>query len=113
VGPQGPQGPSYVVAAGRFDADGRSGSPPLFAWNLVATPREREPNVFDLEVAGYDKEAAYAVRGTVVVGPDDPPYVIEVLDDAPLSIRVRSTSGETEPRGFVVEVSRFPEYGPA
>jgi hypothetical protein len=112
VGPQGPQGPTYVVAAGRFDERGQTGPPPLFAWNLLATPRRDEPNVFDLELAGYEKDAAYAVRGSVVVDPDDPPYVLEVLADAPLSVRVRSTTGDTQPRGFVVEVSRFPEMGP-
>jgi hypothetical protein len=108
TGPAGPAGDNYIVAAGRFDATGASAPAPLFAWNLVATPRKEEANVFDLEVAGYDRYGRYLVRGAAVVNPDDPPYVVELLEGTDLTIRVRATTGATEPRGFVVEVSRIP-----
>jgi hypothetical protein len=112
-GPQGPQGQSFVIAAGRFDANGVSSPSPLFAWNVSATARKSEPGVFDLTVSGYNPTSYnYLVRGNAVTNSGDGPYTFEVLQEVnKIVVRVRPASGPVQPRGFVVEISRFSAMG--
>jgi hypothetical protein len=46
----------------------------------------------------------------VIVGADDPPYVLELVEGSPFTVWVRSPAGEGELRRFVVEVSKFPDF---
>jgi len=113
AGPQGPQGPAgdpYLIAAGRFDAVGRSSPAPLFAWNLTATPRKNEPGVYDLQVTGIGVPGTplYLVRGNVVAKRGEEPATLQVLDEQALAIRIVSASGQPLPSAFTVEISRYP-----
>jgi hypothetical protein len=116
-GPQGPPGNSFIVAAGRFDAQGQT----VFAFdNLRATrdPFELGLTFYLLRFDSFRPQGRYVVKGTVLTNIETlPPQVFEVVPDndpalvelnvAGIVVRVRDIESRPISLGFMVEISQF------
>lgn len=137
AGPQGPQGApgnTFIIAAGRFDAEGRAAPPPLFSFNnltatrlVSATPTVPvPPGLYVLRFPGFTPTGRFVVKGKAVNGlaglavsfevmASNDPALIAALTVAgqanalTTGIIVRLVSGQlTVPAGFMIEISQFP-----
>lgn len=124
-GPPGPSGSSVIVAAGRFDLNGRSAPAPLFSFNLqarrLATPLGTPPlnSLYLLRFPAFTADGRYVVKGTPVSAMNLPAADFEVIPsndpalanvpEALTGIVMRLTSGNEPVRGggFMVEISQF------
>jgi hypothetical protein len=109
-----------VVAAGRFDATGKSPATPLFSFNLTVTLFGT--NFYLLQFTGYNNSIFYVVKGTpIAVGsatqscsfeviPSDDvalrPFAGTVPLDSGIVVRVRQSGGGPT-LGFMVEISQY------
>jgi len=114
-GPQGPPGAPFIVAAGRFDAQGHT----IFAFNnLSATQNVLNPRFYVLHFDGFRPSGRYMVKGTVLTRIGLSPQVFEVIlednlpqlgvqQDAGIVVQVRDIGGNSITGEFMVEISEF------
>jgi hypothetical protein len=123
-GPPGPQGNTFTVAAGRFDAQGNAAPLPLFAFNNMQVTRLAN-TFYLLRFGGFRPQGRYVVKGTVLTSVADlTPHVFEVIlasdpglppllarlglrPDDGIVVRVRQVNNEPIALGFMVEISEF------
>lgn len=118
-----PEPDGQVVAAGRFDAAGKSAKAPLFSFNLKATPFGNPgQNFYLLQFRGYNSKIFYVVKGTPVAAgntgqaltfdviPSDDATVKPVAAGLPLNsgIVIRVEQANNQPaQGFMVEITKY------
>ena len=117
LGPQGQPGNSFIVAAGRFDAQGHT----VFAFgNLRATRGVfgLPPTFYLLRFDSFHPQGRYVVKGTALTNAADlPPQVFEVVpangppfvegDPGGIVVRVRDIENQSIKLGFEVEISEY------
>ena len=118
-----PEAEGQVVAAGRFDAKGKSTPNPLFSFNLKATPfGTPTQNFYLLQFRGFHSKIFYVVKGTPlaagnaaqaltfdVIPPNDP-TVNTFAPGVPVAdgIVVRVCQANNKPAaGFMVEITKY------
>ena len=83
-GLQGPIGDSRIIAAGCFGPSGESDKiegfvPQRFSHKMIATPLPGNNDFFLLNFTDFKPTNFYGVKGTVLIGVNDPPHVLEVV----------------------------------
>jgi hypothetical protein len=118
-----PETEGRVVAAGRFDASGKSTPGPLFSINLKVTPFGKPGNnFFLLQFRGFDSKIFYVVKGTpITVGTITQPLTFNVIPSADATVKsfapgvpvadgivVRVCQADNTPAaGFMVEITKY------
>jgi len=116
-GARGPAGDSFIVAAGHFDPDGKSGPAPLFSFGELRADPERDARnaltgIYLLRFRTYDIRGFFVVKAIAVNRAAKIPVgVVEVVGaqaDNGIRIRVSDPNGRPDGRyGFMVEISQF------
>jgi hypothetical protein len=112
-----------VVACGRFDAQGKHASSPLFAFNLKVIPfGNAGQNFFLLQFKGFNSKIFYVVKGTPVAqGNSTQAHTFDVIPSTDATVQtfaatvplntgivVRVRQANNQPAsGFMVEISQY------
>src|SRR5205807_3257456 len=79
AGPAGPAGAAFVVAAGRFNADGTS-TPPGWSFNNdLNAKRLSRPELYYLTFKDFKPDGKYLIKGTAINQIQMPPHVFEEM----------------------------------
>jgi hypothetical protein len=118
-----PEAEGQVIAAGRFDASGKSTPAPLFNFNLKATPFGKPgDNFFLLQFRGFNSKVFYVVKGTpVAAGNAAQALTFDVIPSTDATVKsfapgvpvadgivVRASQADSKPAaGFMVEITKY------
>jgi hypothetical protein len=118
-----PESEGQVVAAGRFDAKGKTAPNPLFSFNLKATPfGNASQNFYLLQFKGFNSKIFYVVKGTpITVGTISQPLTFDVIPSTDATVKgfapgvpvadgivVRVCQADNKPAaGFMVEITKY------
>jgi len=118
-GPASPGGTSFIVAAGRFNADAST----VFEFNDMRAA-QLNATLYFITFNDYKPENQYIIKGTVISTVDNPPHFFEVIEgeqaraivearfganavDSGFVVRVIGMNNEMSAIGFMIEVSQF------